>query len=204
MKKAPALLLLFFISHFVYAQPMGTFGAAPAGPSGPSGISGPSGPSGRGHFSGPPSSPPSHPSGNTPPGSKPGVPPSPPPSSGSSGSSSSSQCYVINYRGSRKASSSAPLEILETSICTLKYNKLNLVIRFNQAVNPMNINTDSFILNGQKLDSSVKIKFNRNSDCVTLIMEPSFISEEELKNSSIVMKNVQSFDGKEIEELIVK
>lgn len=68
----------------------------------------------------------------------------------------------------------------------------------------MNINTDSFILNGQKLDSSVKIKFNRNSDCVTLIMEPSFISEEELKNSSIVMKNVQSFDGKEIEELIVK
>ena len=121
---------------------------------------------------------------------------------GGSGSSSS-QSQIINYRGERKLCSSDPLEIIETAI-DKKNNTVRLNILFNQAVDSAKICNDSVFFNGEKVDTNVIIKFNRKSDSVTIIWPLAFYSEEEIQKSSVKLVNVQTFDGKIIEELNVK
>ncbi|WP_027727898.1 hypothetical protein [Treponema sp. C6A8] len=172
--------------------------SAPGGPGGPGGP-GPGG-GAPGRSAPPPSAPPPAP-GSNPPGQRNAPPPPPAPSAPSGGSSSSS--VIINYRGQRKLCSNEPLEVVNTSL-TRKANNYQLAVHFNQAVDTAKISSKSLYLNGKKVDSGVIIKFNRKSDAVTITFVSDFYTEEEIKKSKLVLKNVQTFDGKVIEEIIVK
>lgn len=172
--------------------------SAPGGPGGPGGP-GPGG-GAPGRSAPPPSAPPPAP-GSNPPGQRNAPPPPPAPSAPSGGSSSSS--VIINYRGQRKLCSNEPLEVVNTSL-TRKANNYQLDVHFNQAVDTAKISSKSLYLNGKKVDSGVIIKFNRKSDAVTITFVSDFYTEEEIKKSTLVLKNVQTFDGKVIEEIIVK
>ena len=176
--------------------------SAPGGPGGPGGPGPGGGAPGR---SAPPPSVPSPAPGNNPPGQRnaPPPPPSPPPAPNAPSGGSSSSSVIINYRGQRKLCSNEPLEVVNTSL-TRKANNYQLAVHFNQAVDTAKISSKSLYLNGKKVDSGVIIKFNRKSDAVTITFVSDFYTEEEIKNSTLVLKNVQTFDGKVIEEIIVK
>ena len=188
--------LLSLFSTYIFSQPGG-------GPGGPGGGQGPSAPGGGGGPSSPHSAPPSH-----------GNPPPPPPggrgpggssggSYGSSSGGSSSSYQVINFTGMRKYSVPEALEVSGTEILTHK-NGINFVIHFNQSVDVANLNVNSIFINGKNPESDVKIKFNRKADSVTLLISDGYISEVELKNASVRITDIQTFDGKYLEELIVK
>ena len=180
---------LFFIAVFSFS-----LNAQAGGPGGgPGGPGGPGAPGGYGGPGGNPSAPP------------PSAPPAPssPPSSGGGSSGSSSSPLIINYRGERKAAVDAPLEVLCTSL-TKKNENYNYLVHFNQAVSPSKITGENIFFNGKNMENRVIIKFNRRADSVTIIWSQSLYSEEEIKNISIQIKNVQSFDGKFIEEIKVK
>lgn len=212
MKKITLLVFSILVfSNLIFAQPSG----GPGGHGGPGGPSGPSGaPSGFGsHGSGAPGGGWAPGGGNAPSGGNPpsGIPvppppapPAPPPSGGGSHSSSgSSSPVIINYRGERKAASDLPLEILGTSLVK-KNNFYNFVIHFNQSVAPEKITCESVFFDGKNIGSDVIIKFNRRADSITFIWSQALYSENEIKELSILLKKIQTFDGKFIEELIVK
>ena len=110
---------------------------------------------------------------------------------------------IINYRGERKVASDSPLEVLCSSL-TKNNNNYYLIVHFNQAVAPEKFTRESVFFNGKNIESSVIIKFNRKSDSVTIIWSQSLYSENEINDISIQFKNVQTFDGKFIEEIKVK
>ena len=118
-------------------------------------------------------------------------------------SGSSSPSDIINYRGQRKLPTDYPLEVLCSSLIK-KNDSYYLTVYFNQSVAPEKITGKSVFFNGKNTESSVIIKFNRKSDSVTIIWSQSLYSEEEINDISIQLKNVQTFDGKFIEELKVK
>ncbi|EID86268.1 hypothetical protein MSI_02240 [Treponema sp. JC4] len=103
----------------------------------------------------------------------------------------------------RKYSVPEALEVSGTEILTQK-NGLLFVIHFNQSVDAGKLNVNSIFINGKNPESDVKIKFNRKADSVTLLINGGSISEEELKNASVRITDIQTFDGKYLEELIVK
>lgn len=169
--------------------------SAPGGPGSPGGPGPGGGAPGR---SAPPPAP-----GSNPPGQRNAPPPPPPPAPNAPSGGSSSSSVIINYRGQRKLCSNEPLEVVNTSL-TRKANNYQLAVHFNQAVDTAKISSKSLYLNGKKVDSGVIIKFNRKSDAVTITFLSDFYTEEEIKKSKLVLKNVQTFDGKVIEEIIVK
>lgn len=103
----------------------------------------------------------------------------------------------------RKYSVPEALEVSGTEILTQK-SGINFVIHFNQSVDAAKITVNSIFINGKNPESDVKIKFNRKADSVTLLINGGSISEEELKNASVRITDIQTFDGKYLEELIVK
>jgi hypothetical protein len=211
VKKFSAIIFSIVVfSCLGFAQPAG--GPAAGGPGGsPSNGGVPS--FGNPSSPGNPSSLGNPPSGSIPPaGNLPPPVPVPPPSpdgnshgssGGSSSGSSSSSSVIINYRGERKAASDLPLEVLGTYLIK-KNDAVHFTVHFNQAVNPSKITSDSVFFNGKNLGNSVMIKFNRRSDSVTIIWSQTLFSEDEIKDISIHLENVQTFDGKLIEELKVK
>ena len=194
MRKFSAGFLVFFIFFSVIsAQPRGQAGGPPS-------------------FSGGnPAPPPSNGSKGPPPGGRSGPPPGRNPGSNQGSSSSSSGGFsasdpnynLWNYRGKRTSSVSAPLEVVEKSVVFIK-NKLQLVIQFNQAVNPVMLTASSIFLNDSSLPDETKIKFNRKADSVTLTFIDDFISKEDLESAAIILRDIQTFDGKSVKELIVK
>ena len=195
VKKITAIIFtILTFSFLLSAQPGGSSAGGPGGhsSSGPGG-----GPGAHGGPAGP--SAPSDPGGKAPPSGKgPLQPRSVQPSS-----TSSSSPAIINYRGERKVASDFPLEVLCTSL-TKKNNDYNLAVHFNQPVAPEKITSESVFFNGKNMGSSVIIKFNRKSDSVTLSWSQALYSDDEINDISILLKNVQTFDGKFIEELKVK
>ncbi len=194
--------LLSLFSTYIFSQPGG-------GPGGPGGGHGPSAPGGGGGSSSTHSAPPS----GSPPPSHGNPPPSPPGgrgpggnsggSYGSSSGGSSSSYQVINFSGMRKYSVPEALVVSATEILTHK-NGINFVIHFNQSVDAAKLNSNSIFINGKNPESDVKIRFNRRADSVTLLMGDGSISEDELKNASVKINDIHTFDGKYLEELIVK
>ncbi len=206
------IILIFAVlsvfSASIFSQPGGGHGPG-GGPSAGLGTGpGASGLGGRGSPSSSHSAPPSV--NGLPPSHKSSTPPAAIPDfkgsgSGSrqSSSASGSAYQVINFSGMRKYSVPEALEVSATEILTHK-NGINFVIHFNQSVDAANLNVNSIFINGKNPESDVKIKFNRRADSVTLLMGDGSISEDELKNASVIINDVQTFDGKYVKELIVK
>lgn len=194
-KITAAVFSILCFSFLIFAQPGGASGGHGGPGGGPGG--GPSGPGGPANPGGKAPAPGSHPAPH------PFVEPGSSGSTASSGSGSSSSPAIINYRGERKVASDFPLEVLCTSL-TKNNNNYNLAVHFNQSIASEKITSESVFFNGKNIGSSVIIKFNRKSDSVTIIWSQSLYSQEEIDELSIQLKNVQTFDGKFIEELKVK
>ena len=201
MKKITAAFFSILIfSSLCFSQPGGGAGGPGGGSSGgPGGGSGPGGGRGAPSAGMAPGMGGRAPNSPASPGSNP--PPSPPKGGTSSGSSSSPA--VINYRGQRILPSDAQLEVLGSSFVK-KNNALNFVIYFNQALAPEKFTRESVFFDGKNIEYDVIIKFNRRADSVTIVFPQSFNSEEDIEKVPVLLKNIQTFDGKLIEEITVK
>lgn len=206
-KLSAVLFAIFIVSSSLTAHPSHGPAGGPAGGSAPSFGAQRSGSVSSGNNSAPP--PP--PGGQKGPG--PGGRSGPPPGSSSGPSSGGSSLgpsspygpngNLWNYRGKRTAAVTSPLEVVGKTILFIK-NRLQLVIQFNQAVNPSGMKASSIFLNERKLPEEIKIKFNRKADSVTLTFIDDFISKEDLESATIILRDIQTFDGKSVKELIVK
>ena len=105
--------------------------------------------------------------------------------------------------GERKMPSNEDLEPTKARVvCTNREEEVAQIdIAFNQCINPLSIENNSILINGNPLPENAEIVFNRSGDTLSIKL-----SKDKLLNVSenvdgkekikIEVFNIQSFDGK--------
>ncbi len=107
-------------------------------------------------------------------------PPPPPPKD---------QDNIVNYRGNRMYSTEQPLLVNSVSCAKNEDKSINIMIVFNQSVNPRTVNCKSFLINGTELSPEIRFSFNKKGD--TIKMDVPECDEE----FSIKVQNISAFNG---------
>ncbi len=107
---------------------------------------------------------------------------------------------IIHYRGNRTYSENLPLEIVHTRCERKAEDIVNLVIFFNQSINPRTIQQDTFLFNNKQIPFGTRFNFNKKGNSVRMILP---VKENTFK---FKVQNISSFDGKNIEpvELLIE
>ena len=100
---------------------------------------------------------------------------------------------IINYRGNRMLSDGAEFLLQDVKSRKISDDCLCLELSFNQSVNPRTFTSESILIDGQEISSKIKFSFNKKGD--TIKVEIPSKSE----NFSLMIQNVESFDGIQIE-----
>ena len=111
-------------------------------------------------------------------------PPPPPPKD---------QDNILNYRGNRMYSMDLPLLINSVSCSKNEDESINIMIFFNQSVNPRSVSSKSFLINGEEISSDIRFSFNKKGDTIKMDIPEC---DEEFK---IKVQNIAAFNGVKIE-----